>query len=202
MQCLLCLICGLLPAFLVWLFMFGNEGYCQAPSLLNTPVPNMPRELITFEKNASFIDRPSPETDRAWEDLYPPGRGFVYIENGVQYGFEPGEATRDGRELYSISLYHQIHCLRLIRDNFWKVLDAIETKDQDSVWEEYQNQLGNHHAFHCFDYILQSLRCAGDMALEWPMEVDGHRNTYDGYGVKHECKSQSAMMDWYMPIRY
>lgn len=32
--------------------------------------------------------------------------------------------------------------------------------------------------------------CAGDMTVEWPREEeDGRRFAFDGWGIKHECRS-------------
>lgn len=42
------------------------------------------------------------------------------------------------------------------------------------------------HTKHCFDYLQQSIRCAGLMQVELPQGPD--RNIFDGYGSPHTCK--------------
>lgn len=42
------------------------------------------------------------------------------------------------------------------------------------------------HTKHCFDYLQQSIRCAGLMQIELPHGPD--RNVFDGYGSPHTCK--------------
>lgn len=48
---------------------------------------------------------------------------------------------------------------------------------------------GGEHVGHCFDYLRQSLMCAGDMSVEWPrVESDGRKIAVDGWGVEHRCR--------------
>jgi hypothetical protein len=46
------------------------------------------------------------------------------------------------------------------------------------------------HTKHCFDYILQGIKCAGDMTAE-PAARNGSL-AIDGWGVAHQCKSFDA----------
>lgn len=111
------------------------------------------------------------------------------MEDGKSYGLEPGQSTKYG-EIYSVSMYHQLHCLGLLRQNYWRVLDAIGANDHVALEAEYEKQTANAHTGHCFDYIRQGLQCAGDMTLEWPRtDADGRRFQVDGYGMSHVCKS-------------
>lgn len=43
------------------------------------------------------------------------------------------------------------------------------------------------HNNHCFDFLQQSVRCAGLMQIELPNEKG--RMIFDGYGSEHTCKS-------------
>lgn len=50
------------------------------------------------------------------------------------------------------------------------------------------------HTEHCFDFLQQSIRCAGLVQIELPR---GSRKTvFDGYGSEHTCQSWSAIMDF------
>jgi hypothetical protein len=50
------------------------------------------------------------------------------------------------------------------------------------------------HVAHCFDYLRQSMLCAGDSALE------GQSSTIagmaDGWGVQHVCKNNREVLQW------
>jgi hypothetical protein len=47
-----------------------------------------------------------------------------------------------------------------------------------------------HHTGHCFDYIRQSIMCAGDTTLEGLTEAG------PGWGSKHECADYDALLEW------
>lgn len=58
---------------------------------------------------------------------------------------------------------------------------------------------GQHeHLGHCFDYLRQSIMCAGDTALEKAVvDADGVvKPAVDGWGVVHECRSWDAIFDF------
>ena len=117
-----------------------------------------------------------------------PGRGFVYISDASTHGLQPGEQLESGGEAFSVAVFHQLHCLGMLRTNYWTLLDKIVDKDSEvEAWATVHRH--NHHANHCFDYLRQSLQCAGDTALEWPLlESSGRRKSVDGWGVPHKCK--------------
>lgn len=54
------------------------------------------------------------------------------------------------------------------------------------------------HVEHCFDYLRQSIMCAGDMTIEHALEppLGEKRETTDGWGVKHQCKDWNEIMNW------
>jgi hypothetical protein len=54
------------------------------------------------------------------------------------------------------------------------------------------------HVEHCFDYLRQTLMCAGDMTIEHSREppLGEKRDTTDGWGVEHQCKDWNEMVGW------
>lgn len=156
----------------------------------------VPMNTHVFERDELYASRPTPETDEAWDRLLPDGRGFVFVEESDKYGLPPGEHTFWG-EIYSVSLFHQLHCLGQLRKYHWMLIDGIKANDTKSLNMMADALLGpmGEHVHHCFDYLRQTLQCAGDMALEWPREeADGQRFAVDGWGVPHECRS------WVRPV--
>ncbi|PHH93028.1 hypothetical protein CDD83_2138 [Cordyceps sp. RAO-2017] len=175
----------------------------------------VPKEIRVFRQNNTFTEPPNPENDRAWNELLPvsamtcslafadtfrrrrntplimrkPGRGFVYVENGAKYGLEPGIATDKG-EIYSVSMYHQIHCLGLVRRNYWRLIHGV-INGTDEVAEFARKELNGSHTAHCFDYFRQGFECSADMSLEWPLtSASGKRLQVDGDGIPHVCASK------------
>ncbi|RDA90683.1 hypothetical protein CP533_4669, partial [Ophiocordyceps camponoti-saundersi (nom. inval.)] len=181
------ILTSVITSLILWIFQppFSSGG----SPLLKTPVPEFPKEIRVFRQNNTFTKPPTPENDRAWNELLPPGRGFVYVENGAQYGLEPGIATDKG-EIYSVSLYHSIHCLGLVRRNYWRLIHAV--LDASTEMAEFaRRELDDSHTAHCFDYFRQSFECSADMSLEWPLtSASGKRLQVDGEGIPHVCASK------------
>ncbi|KAH0009838.1 hypothetical protein KCU78_g10560, partial [Aureobasidium melanogenum] len=175
----------------------SHEDSLMFPRILKSPVPPMPMNIQTFERNSLYASRPSPETDAAWNALLPEGRGFVYVPESEKYSLPPGEKTFYG-EIYSVSLFHQLHCLGQLRKYYWLLIDGV-TSNSTSLRPMVDGLLGpsGEHVSHCFDYLRQTLQCAGDMALEWPRkEEDGSRFAVDGWGIPHECRSWDHIVDY------
>lgn len=79
-------------------------------------------------------------------------------------------------------------------------LDAI-SKNDTAKQAEITNMFVEHnhadHMNHCFDYLRQTIQCAGDMSMEWPRtEPTGERFAVDGWGVPHECKDWVSHSLW------
>jgi len=167
--------------------------------ILKSPVPDLPNVKVTFEKNELYANRPTPESDEAWNNLLPPGRGFVFIDDWKKYDLPPGETTEWGM-IYSVAVFHQMHCLGQLRRFTWMFLDAIvgnKTEDRQTIVKLFHE--GDHadHIHHCFDYLRQTISCGGDMTMEWPRtEKDGRRFAVDGWGIPHECKNWDMIMDY------
>jgi hypothetical protein len=165
---------------------------CEAGSLIKTPVPSLHTEKVTFKKDPIYSQRPSEDSDKAWDALLPDGRGFVYIPDWEKYDLPLGQNTSYGM-IYSTAVFHQLHCLGQLRRFSFMFMDSIIEEDKDKM-EEIKYMFGqmSHgtHLLHCFDYLRQSIQCAGDMAMEWPRtETDGSRYAVDGWDIPHECKS-------------
>lgn len=125
------------------------------------------------------------------------GRGFVFIPNWKEYDLPPGEDTEWGM-IYSVAVFHQMHCLGQLRRFSWMFLDAItknNTAEQAAITQMFEKQNHASHLHHCFDYLRQTIACGGDMSMEWPRtEKDGRRVAVDGWGIPHECKNWVSLM--------
>lgn len=102
--------------------------------------------------------------DNGWASLTPRGHGFVKIDE----------------EFYSLSLYHQLHCLNSFRRTF-----------NNNNNGSHANH-GTFHAEHCISYLRQMILCAGDTTLEPAYSAftkDGlPTRAASGIGVTHQCR--------------
>lgn len=83
--------------------------------------------------------------------------------------------------LFSVAMFHDLHCLRIIRsavDKGWKNLDV---RIQD-------------HLHHCFNYLRQHILCAADTTLE-PGDFTTRNFTTARTGATHTCVDWAPVYD-------
>ncbi|TAQ89786.1 hypothetical protein B7494_g1867 [Chlorociboria aeruginascens] len=161
--------------------------------------PDMPVTTVVFSKTPELSGPPNEENDSFWDSLTPIGNGFVNISNPEIYDLKPGISTATGVDRYSVAMYHQIHCLGMIRQNYWGLIESLsdENMSSESRKEVAHHQLYRNHPQHCFSYLAQSIMCAGDLTIEWAkVERNGKREGVDGWGIGHQCKDPNAIRSW------
>jgi len=108
-------------------------------------------------------------SDDDWFSLFPEG----------WYGFM--SLGPDNRP-FSLSLYHQLHCLDAIRTSF--ILNGTDAAL---------------HVEHCLRYLKVSLLCLADTTLEpasWVKDDEGYDlPATNGMGVIHQCKDWGALKE-------
>ncbi|TFK40271.1 hypothetical protein BDQ12DRAFT_721729 [Crucibulum laeve] len=115
--------------------------------------------------------RYSLHADEEWASLTPRGHGFV--------------RHPDKEEYFSVSLYHQIHCLNALRNLI------IVAQDHNLTWLEVG------HANHCLNYLRQMTLCNADTTLEptTPKRATNGKivNAVTGIGITHRCRDWSQV---------
>ncbi|GAW16608.1 hypothetical protein ANO14919_060410 [Xylariales sp. No.14919] len=109
-----------------------------------------------------------------WNELFPRGGGAVKvdpqwaIDNNLQLtqGYAP-----DGKAIYVVAMYHQLHCLAVIRTSLYQFHNR---REQTDPWS---------HIPHCLDALRQALQCLADPTL-------------GGHGALHECRDFEALKGW------
>ncbi|KAI0059990.1 hypothetical protein BV25DRAFT_1871398 [Artomyces pyxidatus] len=76
---------------------------------------------------------------------------------------------------FGISMFHQLHCLNIIRS---AVLKGVPV----------------HHTTHCFHLLRQAILCASDTTLD-PLNMKDKPGT-DGMGITHVCKDWTQVYDY------
>ena len=121
------------------------------------------------------------------------GRGRVLVSEPWRYGLPPGINGRQDVDEYGVAVFHQLHCLGVLRQGWFAFL-----ADLDPVTENKYAHLGTAAAIHCFEYLRQSVMCSADTTIEsvsyWGF--DGKVHGAHGWGVQHQCKDWDAVWDW------
>jgi ferredoxin-NADP reductase len=134
------------------------------------------------------------------------GLGFVYTKDWESHkNTLPPVIKASGKEVFSVAVFHQIHCLHYLLDQFNELDDAFH-KLQDKLQEKKnlgeRTKTGHEggeekreHVGHGFDYLRSSLMCCGDTAFEGQAS-DTTRPSTPGEGSYHVCKNYDMIKKW------
>ena len=140
----------------------------------------------------------------AWRELAPPGKGHIRVDDPSSWNISGGyplndDAAHPAAEEYTLSVFHQLHCLAAIKSKMSRLQDWYKGEN-DREYLRFalgEEHIGDEHVYHCFDYIRQAIMCAGDTALERARTVDGRVvRGVDGWGVEHRCRDWDAIFMW------
>ncbi|CAG9998311.1 unnamed protein product [Clonostachys byssicola] len=138
---------------------------------------------MPFQYNRTFGQNPfrNNATVEAWEAILPLGQGSVQ--------FPPKSS-----QVHTLSVAHQLHCLWSIHQAFYIMEEARDASPgpQAGVPDGEGPDIFS-HVRHCFDYLRQSLICAGDTTLE---PVDPKLGGVTGWGNLRVCRDFDEIKAW------
>ncbi|KAI0088200.1 hypothetical protein BDY19DRAFT_891590 [Irpex rosettiformis] len=126
----------------------------------------------------------SPDADAEWESVYP-GRGLGFVRLGPKKRF------------FSLSLYHQMHCLDSLRRTILGKSHHHGKREGDisGTGGPSFSKRNVEHSAHCLNYLRQTALCAADMTLE-PEIVEGSQEVGEGLGAAHVCRDWSKVHEF------
>ncbi|KAH7028213.1 uncharacterized protein B0I36DRAFT_205408, partial [Microdochium trichocladiopsis] len=170
----------------------------------NTPIPQEVFKPVkkVFDKDDKYVGG-GRQADIAWDALVA-GHDAVWIEDPEKWGLgegivapydHPNTPTPKPQQFYVISILHQLHCLNMIRFQYYQEVhrDSRRLSRASSSLpsaEEEEAFKWKVHVEHCFEYLRQGISCGGDLVIEGssPIKVGrGHATSVTGWGVEHEC---------------
>jgi hypothetical protein len=169
---------------------FSSPVWTRRPQRLNSlsPIPDFPTETVVYQQDPRFSARRTAYTDKLWMELLGETKGFVKFDDPQgKHDLPLGILNADGTQNYGIAVFHQLHCLLLIRNQYFQLLDGSLNLTNYRLGKDGILEAEVKHIQHCYDYIRQGIMCAGDMTVEWP-ENPNVRDV-DGEFVPHQCKS-------------
>ncbi|TFK35073.1 hypothetical protein BDQ12DRAFT_635565 [Crucibulum laeve] len=131
-------------------------SYVGADYPENFPIPNQGYVAMAVEESTHYSIFGA-EAREEWATNQPIGEGYVKM-------------GPEGRG-YAVSMFHQLHCLRLMRYALSGVYDAYASG----------------HMHHCLNYLRQEILCSPDLTLE-PADVLSRDFEVDRVGGIHVCK--------------
>ncbi|KHN99589.1 uncharacterized protein MAM_02442 [Metarhizium album ARSEF 1941] len=174
-----------------------------------------------FRLHEIYGEEPVGTAKEAWLSLIPKGKGFIVVKNDTELPSMPGLRHPEHEQHACVAIFHQLHCLvRGPRPDRSLLTPArlqgshrrgpgADTHPQYITYAAYWNaRAGNfddippEHLIHCWDYLRQSIMCAGDTSLEWVHRLDKPPGQTSGWGYQHTCKNFDAIFDWTESHRY
>jgi hypothetical protein len=174
----------------------------QTISLTN-PVPT---KQITFQANDSYSSptmfKSSAEFESilaTWKRTMPLGRGFILVNHSSTYPAlsPPWHLSSVQGDGYSIAYLHQYHCLYMIMKSHGEARFSPGKRARG----QHDEAETERHITHCYDYLRQSIFCAGDSAMEGKSRTVGLEMT-DGWGDVHVCKDPALLGNWVLDHRF
>ncbi|OTA66687.1 hypothetical protein K449DRAFT_420345 [Hypoxylon sp. EC38] len=136
--------------------------------------------------------------DAAWDDISAIGDTMISREEMINLGLDPDSSLaitdpRDGRPGYrvAIEVFHQLHCLNLLRQNVYKDYYAPLGGDTSAAPKDLTG-----HLDHCIDALRQFVMCQGDIGVfsfNFPFN-DG--DPWPNYSTPHTCRNFDSIRQW------
>ncbi|KAI0166436.1 hypothetical protein GGR57DRAFT_446735 [Xylariaceae sp. FL1272] len=143
-----------------------------------------------------FIGK-GPEVDERWEYISRIGDTMISHEEMVNLGLNPDVSLKitdpNGKPGYrvAIEVFHQLHCLNLLRQNVYQ--DYYAPMGGDTAAPEMDLQ---GHLNHCIDALRQFVMCQGDIGVfsfNYPFN-DG--DPWPDYSTPHTCRNFESIRQW------
>ncbi|KXT07739.1 hypothetical protein AC579_4706 [Pseudocercospora musae] len=138
------------------------------------------------------------ESNKAWDALIGPSKGYIEIAHPERYGLPPGitHPSDSSKGIYGLAMTHELHCLIRIRTAFYDLVEGrLTPEDFHSPPRREVTKLlaldhGALHLNHCFDYLQEGIRCAAHLDVQYPV-------MHAGAGIltgERMCKDWDAVL--------
>ncbi|KIP03285.1 hypothetical protein PHLGIDRAFT_246034 [Phlebiopsis gigantea 11061_1 CR5-6] len=147
----------------------GDDYPAYLPLDLGGPIALVLEDSRHYPLNSS-------DADAEWESVYP-GGGLGFVRLGPRKRF------------FSLSLYHQVHCLDSLRHTILGGAHAHGGGEGAHARRDVE------HSAHCLNYLRQTIMCNADLTLE-PEVVEGSQDVGEGLAAVHVCRDWSKVHDF------
>ncbi|KAF3484390.1 uncharacterized protein GIQ15_03714 [Arthroderma uncinatum] len=145
-----------------------------------------------------FQQRPSPEVDKAWHRLSSLESIGLSVDEVRRLGYDPATVWRAPKDQFGegvyyghINVFHQIHCLDLLRSTAWPAYygDLREkAKDIPLGWDD--------HLLHCQFILLRALLCHADIEVTVFQKFKGWPGINANFASTKMCRNFKDILEW------
>ncbi|KAL7941846.1 hypothetical protein V8C42DRAFT_333888 [Trichoderma barbatum] len=166
----------------------GIENGDNLQKLQDGHKSDLPPKLVTFSEHPQYKNL-SREYDYLWDELLTPNGGFIMKKDEKNIAHQ-----------YGLSMFHQLHCLAMIRAAMQDALNLPEsTSKTQSRHKHHAHKNGSvfdtsDHWLHCFDYLRQTILCEADSTIEPPKHNSKGQEVVNGMGER-QCRDWTILRD-------
>ncbi|KAI0180436.1 hypothetical protein GGR52DRAFT_243742 [Hypoxylon sp. FL1284] len=137
------------------------------------------------------------DVDEKWEEISHIGDTMISRDEMLNLGLDPDNSLAitdpSGKPGYrvAVEVFHQLHCLNLLRQNVYKDHYAPMGGDTSAPKHDLQG-----HLDHCIDALRQFVMCQGDVGVfsfDFPFN-DG--DPWPNYSTPHTCRNFDSIRQW------
>ncbi|KAL7939301.1 hypothetical protein V8C35DRAFT_286277 [Trichoderma chlorosporum] len=157
-----------------------------------------------FLANSTSVFRlpPSPEVDKAWEDLGTTSKPLVLSKSQAkQAGISPDHLkTPSGDFPVLFEFNHHMHCLNLIRKSVYFNHDYYSSPSYPGHHLGKDRETITKHVTHCIDMLRQVIQCKPDLGVFGQYWVKDAAQGVDGsfvdFNTIHKCIDWKPVREW------
>ncbi|KAI1335471.1 hypothetical protein F5Y15DRAFT_397435 [Xylariaceae sp. FL0016] len=137
------------------------------------------------------------DVDERWDQISAIGDTMISREEMIKLGLDPDNSLTitdpNGKPGYrvAVEVFHQLHCLNLLRQNVYKDYYAPLGGDTADPTMDLRG-----HLDHCIDALRQFVMCQGDVGVfsfKFPFN-DG--DPWPDYSTPHTCRNFESIRQW------
>ncbi|KAF4157218.1 hypothetical protein CNMCM6936_002633 [Aspergillus lentulus] len=143
------------------------------------------------DQKSIYMGPPSEENNKAWDDVHvAPAMVKISASDAAKLvnktvPIPDGSGYSSGYYLIGLDVFHQLHCLDMLRKVLWGV-DMHNPNDEEAM----------HHLDHCIEMIRQSLMCSADITVDvWAWNEEKQMVTVRADNM-HTCRDFEAIRQW------
>ncbi|KAH6854780.1 hypothetical protein B0I37DRAFT_39517 [Chaetomium sp. MPI-CAGE-AT-0009] len=140
-----------------------------------------------------------PKVDEAWESISRVGDMMITLDEVTRLGLSPDSLKitdpKTGRVGYraAIEVFHQLHCLNLLRQFSFKKYYAHDGGDISAPPADVRG-----HVDHCIETLRMNLMCQADIGV-FTFKVYpelGDDDPWPDFSTLHTCRNFEGIRDW------
>ncbi|MCJ1475783.1 hypothetical protein MMC13_004447 [Lambiella insularis] len=151
-----------------------------------------------FRQPSIYRGPPTLERERAWDELWNHGDMNIpedkmrLLNRSLQTSWKRTPAKFGGGIEAAAEVFHQLHCLNMIRQYTW--LDAYATPPPGL---DRSPEMSRTHVDHCIETIRRALMCVGDVTpVLVKLDPKAPLGAQAEFSTFHKCRKFDKLVDW------